>query len=485
MRIFIAGISTETNTYSPIPTGAVAFRVGSPEIRDTTRRPPEGGGIPMHTWRKAAERDGHEVVESIYTSAQPAGRTIKAVYEELRDTVIADLKAAMPVQAVALALHGAMVAEGYDDCEGDLIAHVREVVGPDVFIGVELDLHCHLTALRVAKADVIVTYKEYPHIDMRERAEEIYDLLVRTVAGEIRPVMVAKDCRMIGVWHPTKQPMRGFVDRMSALEGRDGILSVSFGHGFAWADVPEVGARMLVIADGDKAKAAALADRLAQEIWELREQTMPPFQTLEGTLDSALAIDGGPVVIADTADNAGGGAPSDSTFFLREMLARGIAPAAIGPFWDPVAVSLCREAGAGAKLKLRLGGKLGPVSGDPVDLDAEVLAVADDYQQTGLSGGIRKLGPSVRIRAGGIEMIVTTQRCQAFHPDLFTGLGTELSAMKIIVVKSSQHFHAGFAPIAKDVLYAASPGTLNRDFASMEMPSRKEKWWPRDANPFA
>jgi len=485
MRIFIAGLATETNTYSPIPTGAAAFRVGSPEIRDTTQRPPEGAGVPMHVWRTAAERDGHEVVESIYTSAQPAGRTIRRVYEELRDTILADLKAAMPVQAVALALHGAMVAEGYDDCEGDLIARVRDVVGPDVFIGVELDLHCHLTELRVAKADVIVTYKEYPHIDMRERAEEIYALLVRTVAGEIRPVMALKDCRMIGVWHPTKQPMRGFVDRMSALEGKDGILSVSFGHGFAWAEVPEVGARMLVIADGDKAKAQALADRLAQEIWDLRDATSPPFQTLEATLDNALALGRGPVVIADTADNAGGGAPSDSTFFLREMLSRGIAPAAIGPFWDPVAVSLCREAGVGAKLHLRLGGKLGPVSGDPVDLDAEVLAVSDDYVQSGLSGGIRRLGPSARIRTQGIEAILITQRSQAFHPDLFTGLGTDLTAMKIIVVKSSQHFHAGFAPIAAEVLYAASPGTLNRDFARMEMPRRKEKWWPRDANPFA
>ena len=484
MRIFIAGLATETNTFSPMPTGASAFRLGSPELRDATRRPPQSGSVPLHAWRERAEADGHEVIESICAAAQPAGLTVRAIYEALRDEILADLKAAAPVDVVLLALHGAMVADGYDDCEGDIIARARAIVGPDVPIGVELDLHCHLTEKRVAEATVIVLYKEYPHTDIRERAMEVYDLATGAAAGRIRPVMALHDCRMIGTWRTSESPIREFVDRMSALEGKDGILSVSFGHGFPRADVPEVGARMLVIADGDRTRAAALAARLAREVWDTREAATAKYLTLDAALDLVPAS-GKPLVIADASDNPGGGAPGDSTFILRRMLERGIAPAAVGAFWDPGAVALCREAGAGARLALRVGGKLGPGSGDPLDLDAEVLAVSDDHVETGLAGGRARLGPSARIRAGGIEIVLITIRAQVFHPDLFTGLGMDLSGMRVVVVKSSQHFYAAFAPLASRVVYATTPGTLRQDLARAPLNRRTVPWWPRVEDPFA
>lgn len=484
MRIFIAGLATETNTFSPLPTGAAAFGLGTPEIRNATRRPPRSGSVPLHAWRERAEADGHEVIESICANAQPAGLTVRAVYEALRDEILADLRAAGRVDVVLLGLHGAMVADGYDDCEGDLIARAREIVGPDVPIGVELDLHCHLTEKRVAAATVIITYKEYPHTDIRERAMEVYDLATRAAAGAIRPVMGLYDCRMNATWRTSESPMREFVDRMSALEGKDGILSVSFGHGFPRADVPEVGARMLVIADGDRAKAEALAAKLGREIWEMRDTATARYLSVDPALDLVPQA-GKPLVIADTSDNAGGGAPSDSTFILRRMIERGIAPAAVGMFWDPGAVAICREAGVGARLALRVGGKLGPASGDPLDLDAEVLALSDDHVETGLSGGRSRLGPSARIRANGIELILITIRAQVFHPDAFTGLGADLSAMRAVVVKSSQHFYAAFAPIASRVVYATSPGTLRSDLENVPMNRRAIPWWPKVADPFA
>ncbi len=484
MRIFIAGLATETNTFSPMPTGASAFRLGSPELRNSTSRPPQSGSVPLHAWRERAEADGHEVIESICASAQPAGLTVRAVYEALRDEILADLKAAGRVDVVLLALHGAMVADGYDDCEGDITARAREIVGPDVPIGVELDLHCHLTEKRVAAATVVVIYKEYPHTDIRERAMEVYDLATRTAAGAIRPVMAMVDCRMIGTWRTSESPIREFVDRMSALEGKDGILSVSFGHGFPRADVPEVGARMLVIADGDRGKAEALAARLAREVWDMRDTATAKYLGLDEALDLVPAS-GKPLVIADTSDNPGGGAPGDSTFILRRMLERGIAPAAVGAFWDPGAVALCREAGVGARLALRVGGKLGPASGDPLDLDAEVLAISDDHVESGLAGGRARLGPSARIRAGGIEIVLITIRAQVFNPDLFTGLGADLSAMRAVVVKSSQHFHAAFAPIASRIVYATTPGTLRHDMARAPLNRRTIPWWPKVADPFA
>ena len=208
-----------------------------------------------------AEADGHTVVESLSTFAQPGGITLRAVYEELRDALLEDLKAAMPVDAVLLFMHGAMVAEGYDDCEGDTLERVRAVVGPDATIGVELDLHCHLTEAMRASADVIVIYKEYPHTDIVDRARDLYPLVVRTASKEIRPVMAYADCRIVNMWRTSREPVAGFVRRMEALEGRDGILSVSFGHGFPWGDVAEVGAKMLVVADGDAGQGAGSGRR--------------------------------------------------------------------------------------------------------------------------------------------------------------------------------------------------------------------------------
>jgi microcystin degradation protein MlrC len=190
-------------------------------------------------------------------------------------------------------------------------------------------------------------------------------------------------------------------------------------------------------------------------------------------------------VLAEVADNAGGGAPSDSTFVLRRLVERGVRDAAIGYFWDPVAVRFCAEAGEGATLELRVGGKCGPVSGDPVDLVATVRRVVEDHRQTGLSGGTSAMGTAVWIEAGGIDIVLNTARTQPFHPDGFTALGIELARRRIVVVKSTQHFHAGFAPIASAIRYVATPGSIAPDFGSIPYTKRRLPYWPRVADPFA
>jgi microcystin degradation protein MlrC len=387
-------------------------------------------------------------------------------------------------------MHGAMVADGYDDCEGDTLARVREIVGPGVPVGIELDLHCHLTETMRTAADVIVTYKEYPHTDVADRARELYALCLATRGGAVRPVMAYHDCRMISMWRTPVEPMRGFVARMAALEGKDGILSVSFGHGFPWGDVPEVGAKIVVVADGDEARAAALARSLGEEVWRLREEASTPHDTIDGAIDAALAAPPGrPVVLADVADNAGGGAPSDSTPILRRLVERGVGGVVSGCYWDPVAVAFCREAGPGAAFDLRIGGKCGPASGEPLDLHVTVMAVADGHDQGGLSGGRADLGASAWVRTqvagGAIDLVLNSKRCQVFHPDAFTGLGCELADKRIVVVKSTQHFYAGFAPIAQAVRYVAAPGAIGPDFANIPYTKLTRPYWPRVADPFA
>ena len=486
MNLFMATLSTETNTFSPIPTGHAAFRERGYFRRDASLHPASHGSVALIAWRELATRDGHELVDSVCAVAEPAGTTLRHVYEELRDTILDDLKAAMPVDVVLMKMHGAMVAYGYDDCEGDTLARIRAIVGPDAVVGIELDLHCHLTELMRTSADVIITYKEYPHIDVADRARELYDICLRAKRGEVKPVMAYHDCRMVTMWRTPVEPMKGFVARMQALEGHDGILSVSFGHGFPWGDVADVGAKMVVVADGDMAAAQALADRLGREIWELREATSTRHDTIDEGIDAALAGAGaGPVVLADVADNAGGGAPSDNTEILRRLVQRGVRNAAIGCFWDPVAVQFCFGAGVGASFDLRIGGKCGVASDLPVDLRITVRGLSEHHDQGGLAGGRSPFGPSAWVEADGIHIILTTRRGQVFHQDAFTGLGCTLADKAIVVVKSTQHFYAGFAPLARAVRYVAAKGAIAPDYAAIAFTKRTIPFWPRVADPFA
>jgi microcystin degradation protein MlrC len=380
---------------------------------------------------------------------------------------------------VLLGMHGAMVADGYDDCEGDLLSRVRALVGPKTIIGGELDPHCHMTRQMIDHADVLICYKEYPHTDFVERAEELVDLCAAAAKGEIKPVMSLHDCRMIGIYHTPREPMRGFVDRMQAREGRDGVLSVSVAHGFPWGDVPDVGTRVLVVTDGAPEVGTHVAQELGAELKSLRGRTMPTYLSIPQALDRALASDGGPIVVADVSDNPGGGAPGDSTFLLSALLERGVEQAALGPMWDPMAVRLCFEAGEGSNLPLRIGGKTGPMSGDPLDVEARILRLVRGAHQAFGASQV-SMGDSVAVRVAGVELVLTSTRVQAMGRDLFTNLGVELEGKRLIVVKSSQHFYAAFAPIAKEVLYCGAPGAIAPDLTQVPYRRAVRPLWPLD-----
>jgi microcystin degradation protein MlrC len=488
MKFFIAHLATETNTFAATPTGLGAFEEIGIFHGDASRRDPQGAGAFMRYLRGLIEADGGQVVESLCTLAQPAGRTVGPVYAALRDDILADLRAAMPVDAVQLLLHGAMAAEGCDDCEGDLAARIREIVGPEVAIGLELDLHCHFTELMRKSADVIIAFKEYPHIDTDERGRELYRILTDVAARRVRPVTAVFDCRMVGLWHTTREPMQGFVRAMEAAEREPGVLSVSLGHGFPWGDVPEAGAKLWVVTDNDEALASEVAGRLGAEFWRLRDAIGPEVSGIDEALDEALdALDTtpgqGPVVLADIADNPGGGAAGDSTFILRRLIERGVANVALGALWDLGAVHLCKSAGVGAELDLRVGGKCGPASGAPVDLRVTVRAIVDNHTQSAL-GTRERLGDCVWVEAAnGLHIVLCSIRTQTYGTDAFTGLGLGLADKALIVVKSTQHFHAEFAPLARKVLYVTTPGAMSFDFTAIPYRLRSLDYWPRVANP--
>ena len=483
MRLFIATLSTETNTFCPMPTAMSGFEEYFLRHGDATREAPNLMTEALHVWRTLAEALGWDVVESLAAIAEPAGRTTAACYAALRDEILTDLEKAGGADIILLQLHGAMVAEGEDDCEGDLLARLRRIC-PAATIGVSLDLHCHLTDRMMEASDLLICFKEYPHDDASDRAEELFDLALRTAAGEIRPVMRDADCGMVNLYLTKTGAMRDYVDGMTALEQTSGILSVSLAHGFPWADVARVGARTLVITDGDPDLAARTAERLAKELFEQRHDVTAELATLDAALDDAATSAKGPVVLADMGDNSGGGAPGDSTFVLRAILDRSLSRVATGIYWDPVAVRICQDAGVGADLRLRLGGKTGPHSGDPVDVTVRVMNIAAGLGQH-LGKGLEPLGTMVWLRTGDeVDIVINDLRTQVYHPEAFEQLGIDLSAKSLITVKSLFHFYGPFQEIAHRIIQVATPGGTSPDFRDMAYTKRLLDYWPRTETPF-
>ena len=484
MRVFAATLATETNTFSPIPTSLASYEAsGLFHAGEHPADQPTLFTAPLWAARQRARERGWTVIEGLCAFAQPAGPTVRAAYETLRDELLADLKKALPVDAVLLGLHGAMVAEGYEDCEGDLLERVRAIAGKNAVVGATLDPHCHMTAQMLRHADLLICFKEYPHTDFMERAHELADLAEAVVKKKVRPVTSTFDCRMISVYHTVREPMLSFVNKMRALEGKDGVLSISVAMGFPWGDVADLGTRIIVITDNKPEQGDALAESLGRELYALRGQTFSPHIALGDAIGKALEVNGWPVVLADTADNPGGGAPGDSTFVLEALLERKAGPIALGPIYDPMAVAMCFDAGLGARIALRVGGKTGIMSGRPLDLECEVRHLARNSSQAFGQARV-PTGDLATIRTGEIDIVLTSVRGQAMGTDLFTAHGVDLASKRLVVVKSSQHFHAAYGPIAKAVFYIAGPGAIAFDFPALPYSKVRRPKWPLDPDPW-
>jgi microcystin degradation protein MlrC len=481
-HLFMACLGTETNSFSPIPTGMQEFADTMLCHGDGAANGRHPMAEPLRVWRRLAEERQMQVTESLSAFAEPGGVTARATYEALRDEILADLRKALPVDIVLLSLHGAMIAEGYADAEGDLLSRVRELAGAQATIGVEYDLHVHLTEQKTRPADIVVAYKEYPHTDIGERAHEVFALADSAASGAVVPTIAVRRCGINAYLPTTAGAMREFVAEMRQAERAEGVLSVSLAHGFPHGDVADLAARLVVMTDNDRDKAQTIADSLAAKLWEGREALRPNYLSIDAALDEAMRSEG-PVVLADTSDNAGCGAANDSTFILRRILERGLTGVVSANYWDPVAVRFCFAAGVGGTLQLRLGGKAGPDSGDPVDLSVRVMGARRDATQT-FNGFQVRIGDAVWVQGEGIDVILNTHRFQSGHPDMMTQLGLDPATRHIIVVKSTQHFYAGFAPIARKVLYVAGPGTSNPDTLALDYRHVEKPFWPRDEDAF-
>ncbi|MBW9064903.1 M81 family metallopeptidase [Rhizobium herbae] len=483
MRIFTATLATETNTFSPICVDRRAFEASLYAPPGKHPETPTLCSAPITVGRRLAAEQGFDLIEGTAAWADPAGLVNRLTYEGLRDEILDQLHATLPVDAVVLGLHGAMVADGYEDTEGDFLTRVRDIVGPDVLVCAELDPHSHLTAKRLAAADFFVYFKEFPHTDFVERAEDLWRIALDTLAGRVKPAMSVFDCRMIDVYPTSREPMRSFVDKIMRMEAADpDILSISVVHGFMAGDVPEMGTKMVVLTDGKPDKGAVLARELGLELFAKRGTFIMPQINEREAVSRALAAASGPVVIADIWDNPGGGTAGDATVLLAELLAKGAKDTAVGTIWDPMAVQICMAAGEGARIQLRFGAKSAPGTGNPIDGIVKVIRLVRNAQMR-FGESFAPFGDAAHIQLNGIDIILNSTRAQSFDPSLFSVMGIEPTSRKILVIKSTNHFYASFAPIASEILYCSAGTPYPNNPARTAYRRAPRDIWPMADNP--
>ena len=488
MRIAIGGVSHETTTFIESRTTLADFEHGfglyrGPEVVERFR----GANICAGGFLAGAEKYGFEAVPLIWTFAYPSGLIEHKTYDALKREFLDRLRAAQseaPIDGVLLDLHGAMVVEGIDDGDGDFIESVRNAVGRECPIVVTQDLHGNHTARRVQAADAIVGFDTYPHVDMAERGLEAAGIITRMLHGEIHPVMALRQLPLF--WGIDRQvtahpPMDEVLSRVHEIELRPGIVSVTMATGFPWADVPDVGASVIVVADGNQALARAAADELGDWIWQTRQRWQRTPLSVREALSAGEKAGRYPIVLADHTDNTGGGAPGDSTEILRTFLDLHLSDALLLYLVDVEAVEMAHAAGVGSRLRMMLGGKSDARQGPPIDVEVEVAALSDGrfkYDGPMYAGLTGNLGRSAWLRIGGVSVLVVSKREQPLDAAFARSLGIDCEAMRYIAVKSAVHFRSGFERFAASIHNVDAAGILVHDFTKLAYRKRRRPLFP-------
>src|SRR5690606_13290385 len=364
-------------------------------------------------------RPDWDVRPLLYATATPSGAVERRAYEAIRDELVQRIAGAQ-LDGLLLILHGAMFVEGMEDAEADLLAAVRQVLPPGKPLAVTIDLHANVSQAVVDQADVIVAYKTYPHVDAYDRAVEATRLLDRMLRGEVRPATALRKPPLImpvQAGETQRQPMKAVMELAAAIEARPHVLTASVVQGFAYADEERVGTAVLVTTDGRPDLAGAYADELAQFLWERREQLRIRNYTPEEAVRLAAAAPAGPVVLADVADNVGGGSAADGTAILVELL-RQRAPSALVTINDPEAVAGAFAAGMGGVFRGEVGGKTDRFHGAPVPVEGRVVRLLADgrirYMGPYMPGQPHDMGRSAVVRSGGVDIVLTSNRTPPF-----------------------------------------------------------------------
>ncbi len=479
-RIAVGGVQHETNVFAPYRAEFAVF-----EQRDEW--PPLSGGaqmlnnvhgmnLPLTGAIERLEALGHEIVPLIWCSATPSAHVTEEAFERIAAMMLEGLRASPPVDGVLLDLHGAMVCTHVADGDGELLRRVRNTVGDATPVVACLDLHANISDQMISQASALEAYRTYPHVDMSDtgaRAADLLDLLLQHNLARF-PCSATRrtDFLIPPVWGCTLVDPAKAIYKQLRKQIHDKVAGVSLACGFPLSDVPEAGP--VIVAYGfDETAVNAAADSLLAEIEDREKEFSGRLYGAEEAVTEAIRLSAdanGPVILADSQDNPGGGGPGDTTEILRTLVSHQAEQALVGVISDPQAAELAHGAGLKATINISLGGKSGYPGSSPFVAEFRVLALSDGrFRASGpmLAGAEMDLGPTTLLEIGGVRIVVGSKTVQTMDQSMFRHLGIEPSAQKIIAIKSSVHFRNDFQEICTAVLPVISPGPVIVDLTTV------------------
>jgi len=484
MRLVIAQMKHETNTFSPVPTPLERFAAGRArppegnEVRDAYK----GTGTALGAFIDLADKAGAQAVIPVAGHAAPSGPVENEAYEAMAGPIVDAVK--QGCDAVLLDLHGAMVTRRDDDGEGELLARIRRVA-PEVPIGVALDMHTNLSPAMGRLATVIAGYQTYPHVDMYETgvraATPILDKSKASMAFGFRP-MLPHVMRESSLDSPNKE-----IQARARQMERDGALCASFFVGFPHADIPIAGSSAVVVTNGDQAKAQALCDELLDMAWEARAQFVYEIEPLQKSMLRAKELRNGPIVLLDHYDNCASGGTMDTMAVLGAILDAGLENVGVFAICDPQAVEQMKRAGQGARVTLALGGKTDMPSlkakGRPREVAGNVRRIINGiYRNEGpmARGELGDMGAAALLDAGKVEIAVISRHVEPYDIAPFRALGIDPAKKRYLMLKSRVHWRAGLGPLARAVIECAGEGVCTSDYSQLHFSRIRRPVYPLD-----
>jgi microcystin degradation protein MlrC len=493
MRLLIAMMKHETNTFSPVPTPLARFGHGpGPLYGDAAVRAYRGTGSGLGAYLDLAEREGAEVVLPIAAGAPPSRPVDDAAFEHMAAVICGAVKKG-GYDGIMLDLHGAMVTESFEDGEGELLRRIR-AIDPATPIAVSLDMHANLYDAIIDNATVVAGYRTYPHIDTYDTAKRAGEILLAAMRGEVRPVMAWGNVPMLP--HVMRQgsddhPNRELQTRVAAMS-TEGALAASLFTGFPHADISNAGLSVVVVTDGDRALAETLRDELLDQAWADREAFVYQLEPLEQSLARARAIEPpqpgeGPIVLLDHYDNCASGGTMDTTAVLAAILREGLENVAAFAIYDPQAVQQAIAAGIGAEVSLSVGGKLAmpaiPGESRPVTITGVVKTISQGrFRNKGPMGRgvLTDMGPSVVIDTGKAEIALISRHVEPSDLNCFLALGIDPMQKRYVMLKSRIHWRAGLGAMAKAVVECAGHGVCTSDYSQLTFKNVRRPIYPLD-----
>jgi microcystin degradation protein MlrC len=489
MRIAIGQVWQETNTFNPIPTTRADFEqfgiVHGEELVERMADTNELGGF-IQSLRSWPEKP--EIIGLVRLPAWPGGMATADAFTWLREELRDDLRPQLPVDAVLLALHGALVSEAVPDVEGELLRSLRELLGPHVPVVATLDLHANITEHMVQSADALVLYHTAPHIDVFETGRRGAAVLRRILVERARPVTAFQKLPLVvpAERANTQDPASvsyALCERLQELERDPRILAAGLATVQPWLDIPELGSAVVIVADGDGELAQNICGEIAAEVWRRRREYLPELVSVADGVRVAHENAEGLVVLSDSADATTSGAPGDSNWVLRELLRYDWPRPALVTLVDPDLFEAARQRGVGAELVAALGGKRDRRFAEPLTLTTRIHNLFD--ARFILSGHLARnmpidMGPAAVLRSGQIHIVVTTRSGPHFAPQLFQAAGLDPFAASVLVAKSPCGFRAAYERHARKILVVRAPGCAPSDFWNYEYRRIDRPLWPWD-----